>query len=76
VHSEDRRLGLVGAEAEISGRRGRAHGAQTGRLGQPAQVQREISALVIVGAVGFVVLPLAGPLATRGVIRRVRPLWS
>ena len=32
-------------------------------------------ALLVVGAVGLIVLPLAVPLAVRGLVRRVRPLW-
>ena len=32
-------------------------------------------ALLTVGAIGLIVLPVAVPLAVRGVVRRIRPLW-
>jgi hypothetical protein len=36
----------------------------------------QITVLLVVGAVGCLVLPLAGPVAVRVVLMRVRPLWS
>ena len=35
----------------------------------------QVTALLLVGAIGCAVLPPAGPLTTRAVLRRVRPLW-
>jgi hypothetical protein len=36
----------------------------------------QVTALLVVGAVGCLVLPLAGPVAVRVVLMRIRPLWS
>ena len=36
----------------------------------------QITALLVVGAVGCLVLPLAGPVAVRVVLMRIRPAWS
>ena len=33
-------------------------------------------ALLAVGGVGLILLPLVVPLAVRGLVRRVRPLWA
>lgn len=36
----------------------------------------EITALLVAGAVGCLVLPLAGPVAVRVVLMRIRPAWG